>query len=56
MTVPANGRVTVNTYPQAPKIGLRDLATNQDKCKGASQRVALPGGGSVRRDGRWLPS
>ena len=43
VTVPANGSVTVSTYPRAPKIGLRDLTTNQDKCKRASFTLTYSG-------------
>ena len=43
VTVPAHGTVTLKAFPRAPKIGLRDLRTNQDACKGASFRLTYTG-------------
>jgi hypothetical protein len=43
VTIPARGSVTLNTFPRAPRIGFRDLATNQDSCRGTSFRLTYTG-------------
>jgi hypothetical protein len=45
LTVPANASVTVATAPQAPRITLLDLESNQDACK--STRFELTYSGSA---------
>jgi hypothetical protein len=43
VTVPAGGRVTLTTFPRAPKIGFRNLRTNQDVCKRKSFQLVYTG-------------
>ena len=43
VTVPARGGVTVTTFPRAPKIGFRNLRSNQDACKNATFGLVYTG-------------
>lgn len=43
MTVPAGGNVFVTTFPRAPKIGFRNLRSNQDACKRATFLLTYTG-------------
>ncbi len=43
VAVPARGSVTVTTFPRAPKIGFRNLHSNQDACKKTTFRLIYTG-------------
>ena len=43
VVIPARSSVTLTTFPRAPKIGVRDLQTSQDVCKGKSFRLTYTG-------------
>ena len=43
VTIPARGSVTLSTFPRAPRLGFRELRTNQDACRGKSFRLTYTG-------------
>ena len=43
VTIPARSSVTLNAFPRAPRIGFRDLRTNQDACRGKAFRLTYTG-------------
>lgn len=43
VSLPARGSVTLTKSPRAPRIGFRELRTNQDSCAGKSFRLTYTG-------------
>jgi hypothetical protein len=43
VTIEAQSSVTLDTFPRAPMIGFRNLATSQDDCRGKSFRLTYTG-------------